>query len=170
MPFTPFHFGPSSAVALPLDKYIDVPVFLLVNIAVDIEPLAVILLGLDYPLHGYCHTLLIGSFIGFLSGCLAYSLRGIIKPVMRALLLKYETSFLKATLSGVVGVWLHVLFDAVMHKDVMIFYPYRINPLHGLVGIAAIHLICLVCFIPAIGVYLFKITKALRKNGRAVKE
>jgi len=170
MPFTPFHFGPSAAVALPLDKYIDVPVFVLVNVVVDLEPLAVLTLGLNYPLHGYCHTLLIGSLVGFLWGCLAYLLRGIIKPGMRAMLLKYETSFLKATLSGVVGAWLHVLLDALMHKDVMILYPYRVNPLHGLVSVGILHLICLICFIPAFGVYLFKITKVLGRNGRAVKE
>ncbi len=39
MPFTPFHFGPSAVIALPLNRYIDIPTFLLANIAVDIEPI-----------------------------------------------------------------------------------------------------------------------------------
>ncbi|GAH08444.1 unnamed protein product, partial [marine sediment metagenome] len=30
-------------IALPLRKYIDIPVFILANVAVDLEPLAVIL-------------------------------------------------------------------------------------------------------------------------------
>ncbi len=170
MPFTPFHLGPSAAVALPLDKYIDVPVFVSVNVVVDLEPLAVILFGLNYPLHGYCHTLLVGSLVGFLWGCIAYLLRDIIKLGMKALLLKYETGFLKMVISGISGVWFHLVFDAIMHKNVMIFYPYRTNPLHGLVSVAALHLICLLCFIPAIGVYLFKTSKALRKNARTSKE
>jgi hypothetical protein len=39
MPFTPCHFGPSACIALPLNRWIDLPVFLLANVAIDIEPL-----------------------------------------------------------------------------------------------------------------------------------
>ena len=63
MPFTPFHFGPSAVIVLPLNRYIDIPAFLLANIAVDIEPLAVMSLSLSYPLHGYAHSILGVSII-----------------------------------------------------------------------------------------------------------
>ena len=68
MPFTPFHFGPSAVIALPLNRYIDIPAFLLANIAVDIEPLAVMSLSLSYPLHGYAHSILVVSIIGVIFG------------------------------------------------------------------------------------------------------
>ena len=41
MPFTPYHFGPHGCVGLVLKRYLDLPVFMLANVAVDLEPLAV---------------------------------------------------------------------------------------------------------------------------------
>ena len=57
MPFTPYHFGPHATVALPLHRYLDVFVFVGANVVVDLEPLLVLTFHLNYPLHGYCHTL-----------------------------------------------------------------------------------------------------------------
>ena len=37
MPFTPFHFGPHGCVGLPISKKINVLVFVLANVVVDIE-------------------------------------------------------------------------------------------------------------------------------------
>lgn len=52
MPFTPLHFGPHACVALPLRRRVDLPVFLLTNVVVDVEPLLVLTFNLNYPLHG----------------------------------------------------------------------------------------------------------------------
>jgi len=68
MPFTPFHFGAHACVAFPFNKKIDIPVFILANVAIDIEPLLVITLNLHYPLHGYAHTFIGAIFIGTLWG------------------------------------------------------------------------------------------------------
>ncbi len=155
MPFTPFHFGPSGAVSLPLGKYVDVPVFVLASVVVDIEPLLVMVYGLDYPLHGYCHTLLVGSLVGLLWGCVACMLRPAIRFGMKTLHLKYESGPVKMIVSGALGVWLHIFLDAVMHSDVRPFYPLNINPLHGLVSVRTLHVICLACFIPAFVVYVY---------------
>ena len=32
------------------------PTFILANVVLDIEPLLVLIMGLNYPLHGYLHT------------------------------------------------------------------------------------------------------------------
>ena len=61
MPFTPFHFGPSATIAFPLRGKIDIPVFILANVAIGIEPLTVMILNLSYPLHGYAHSFLGGG-------------------------------------------------------------------------------------------------------------
>ena len=68
MPFTPYHFGPSGFVGLVFRKWIDMPVFVLANVIVDVEVLAVGLFGLGWPIHRYCHTLLIGAVVGALWG------------------------------------------------------------------------------------------------------
>ena len=41
MPFTPYHFGPSGFVGLVFGKWIDLPVFVLANVIVDVEVLVV---------------------------------------------------------------------------------------------------------------------------------
>jgi len=64
---------PSACIALPLNRWIDLPVFLLANVAIDIEPLLVMTLNLSYPLHGYAHTLLGATLIGLGWGGIAYA-------------------------------------------------------------------------------------------------
>ena len=164
MPFTPYHFGPHSCVALSLRKYIDFPVFILANVAVDLEPLAVILFTLDYPLHGYFHTFLIGGMIGIIWAVIAYFLKNILEEIMNALRLSYKTSFAKMVVSGILGVWLHVLFDAPIYEDIRPFYPSESNPLYGILSSQTLYTICSICFIPALILYIFGVLAFLGKR------
>ena len=159
MPFTPFHFGPSACIALPLSRYIDVPVFILANVAVDVEPLLVMVFDLNYPVHGYCHTLLIGSLVGILWAAIAYSGRSILRAVMEALRLSYKTSFRKMLASAILGVWFHVMIDSLIHSDIKPCYPFAYNPVSGLITAGTVRLICAVSFIPALMIYLVKATR-----------
>ena len=154
MPFTPFHFGPNATIGLIARKYIDLPVFILVNVAIDIEPLLVMVFGLRYPLHGYCHTFLIGSFVGVFFAISAYLNRRFILKIMSICGLPYETSFKKMFFSSLLGAWLHVLLDAPIYPDIKPFYPYASNPLYGIVSPIAIYLICSILFIPAVFLYI----------------
>ena len=90
MPFTPFHFGPSALIGLPLKRWIDIPVFVLANVVIDFEPLAVMVFRLDYPLHGYFHTLLIGGVLGLLWGLAAYPFRPVWRFFMGIFGLSYQ--------------------------------------------------------------------------------
>ena len=65
MPFTMFHLGPALAIGLPL-RNVHVPTFIVANVILDVEPLLVIFFGLNYPLHGYMHTLLLAFMVGSL--------------------------------------------------------------------------------------------------------
>ena len=155
MPFTPFHFGPSACLALPFKKYLDLPAFVLANVIVDLEPLFVILFGIEiYPLHGYCHTFLFGSFIGFLWGILAFSLRKYFHFFMSEIRLHYDTNFLKIVISSILGIWFHILLDAPLYSDIKPFYPIIKNPLYGLISTEEIYIYCLLSFIPAFIFYL----------------
>ena len=121
MPFTPFHFGPHTAIGLPLNRYIDLPIFVLANVAVDIEPLIVMVFQPDYPLHGYCHTFLIGGVVGMLWGAIAWLFRGAMVKMMSWFDLRYTPTFPKALWSGLLGAWLHVLFDAPLYAEMKPF-------------------------------------------------
>lgn len=155
MPFTPFHFGAHACVALPLQKRLDVPVFILSNVFIDIEPLLVMLFNLNYPLHGYAHTF-VGSFIiGSLWGCVAYMLRRPLSRAMNFLKLSYTPSLGMSVLSGAFGGCLHVLFDSPIYADIKPFYPLSINPMYGLISNPMMYLLCALFFIPAIVLFFF---------------
>jgi membrane-bound metal-dependent hydrolase YbcI (DUF457 family) len=167
MPFTPYHFGPSGFVGLVFGKWIDLPVFVLANVIVDVEVLVVGLLGLGWPIHRYCHTLLIGAVVGALWGIAAYPLRHLFKRMMRVFYIPYKTSLRKMVISGVLGVWLHVLIDGVYHSDVKIFWPYKstwlLRMLHEHISKERIETICMLFFIAAFVFYILAVT-VFRRN------
>lgn len=167
MPFTPYHFGPSGCVALPLQKYIDVPVFMLANVVIDFEPGVVLLLGLSYPAHGYCHTFLFGTVIGLIWGLVAYTARNPLGWLMKLFGLPYWTSLGKMVLSGVLGVWFHVLLDSFCWPDIRPFWPIGANPLYNLTGPDTVRLLCAVAYIPAIVLYIGVVIVHRRKRHSA---
>ena len=166
MPFTPFHFGPSACITLPLDKYIDVPIFVLANVIVDIEPLAVMMFGLDYPIHGYCHTLLIGSLVGILWAIIAYSGKSILQKMMGLLRLSYTANLSKMLISAVFGIWLHVMLDSFIYSDIRPFYPFQANPMRGIITGSTVYLICAISFVPALIVYAVKVVYSENTSNR----
>ncbi len=154
MPFTPFHFGPSALVAFPLKKYLDIPVFVLANVLIDLEPLTVMYFNLPYPVHGFFHTLIGGVMVGALWGLVAYAMRKPIKSIMSVFRLNYEPKLFTMVMSGIFGFWLHIFIDSFMHADIRPFFPSSYNPLYQLISTPNLYLICATLFIPALGFYI----------------
>ena len=157
MPFTPYHFGPSGFIGLIFRKWLDIPVFVLANVIVDLEVFVIVRFGLGYPIHRYFHTLLIGAAAGILWATIAYPLRNLFKMIMQTLRIPYQTSFFKMLVSGVLGVWLHVIIDSIYHRDVRPFWPAGKNPLHALINGQQIEALCLVFFIAAIVLWTLEV-------------
>jgi membrane-bound metal-dependent hydrolase YbcI (DUF457 family) len=153
MPFTPYHFGPAALIGLPLKKWIDIPVFVLANVVVDLEPLAVMVFRPDYPLHGYFHTFLFGGLIGLAWGLAAYPLKPILAFLMRIFGLSYQPTLLKMMLSGLLGIWLHIFIDSFLYKEMNPFWPITGNPLHAIVRYQTVFQVCEVSLIAAIVIY-----------------
>ena len=164
MPFTPYHFGPSGFVGLALRKWIDIPVFVLANVVIDLEPLAVILFDLNYPKHGYFHTFLVGAVIALVWGLIAYWGKSILQRLMKLFHLSYETNFRKMLLSAILGIWFHILLDGQLYTDIQPFWPLKANPLYGLLSYNTIYLICKISFLPAIVLYIIAVASYIRKN------
>lgn len=164
MPFTPYHFGPSGFVGLAFRKWIDIPVFLLANVVIDLEPLAVILFDLNYPLHGYFHTFLCGTAVALFWGLTAYSGKSILRRLMKLFHISYETNFRKILLSAVLGAWFHILLDAPLYTDIQPFWPFKTNPVYGLIRHQTIYLICKISFLPAIILYIIAAASYARKD------
>jgi membrane-bound metal-dependent hydrolase YbcI (DUF457 family) len=165
MPFTPYHFGPSVFFGLTLRKWLDIPVFILANVVVDIEVLVIRLFGLGWPVHRYTHTLLLGAIAGAIWGIAAYPLRHFFGKIMRILRIPYQTSLWKMAVSGVLGVWLHVVIDAIYHWDVQIFWPSKAKPLYGLISQGWVKAICVAFFFAALILYtIVAVSYAKRKS------
>lgn len=152
MPFTPYHFGPSGVVGLALRKWLDVPVFVLANVIVDIE----VLFAPKWPPHRYWHwhTLLVGAAVGLAWAVTAYPLRHLFKKLMQLIRLPYQTGFWKMIISGVLGVWLHVLIDSIYHPDVQLLWPSRAIPLYRLLRQPQVLLGCKLSFIALAVLYI----------------
>jgi membrane-bound metal-dependent hydrolase YbcI (DUF457 family) len=164
MPFTPYHFGPSGLIGLIFRKWIDIPVFLLANVAIDIEPGIVLLFGLNHSPHGLCHTFLFGTAVGLIWGALAYPARSIFSWLMRLLALPYQTNLPKMLFSAVLGVWLHILLDSLCWSDIQPFWPLRTNPFLNLMTVKTVYLLCVISFIPAIFMYILIVLYRFRKT------
>ena len=164
MPFTPYHFGPSGLVGLSFRKWIDLPVFVLANVIVDLEVVFIGKFGLGQGVHRYFHTLLLGAAVGIVWGLLAYHVRGIFKRLMGAVGLAYETSLLKMIISGILGVWVHVVVDAVYHWDVRLFWPGKARPLYNLLSKGEVERWCLICAALAVLVYVFLVLRRRKKR------
>lgn len=79
MPFTAYHFGPAGFFALLFKRWVDLPVFLLANIAIDIEVGIIMMFNLGTWRHRYSHTFIGGILVGILLAVAAYPMRGIFK-------------------------------------------------------------------------------------------
>ncbi|MDH4240861.1 MAG: hypothetical protein OEW48_14985 [Phycisphaerae bacterium] len=163
MPFTPYHFGPSGFIGLALRKWLDIPVFVLANVIVDLEVLVLRLLGVGWPIHRYFHTLLIGAAAGILWALAAWPLRNVFKKIMQILRIPYETSLWKMLVSGILGVWLHVVIDSIYHWDVCLFWPSKVKPLYAFVTKQQVETICLVFVIPAFVLYILTVILSWKK-------
>jgi len=160
MPLTPFHFGPSATVAIPLYNKIDVFVFVLANVVIDIEPLIVMTNKLHYPLHGYAHTLIGAIILGSVWGIIAWIFRAPIKTIVQDVFrFPFKPSKGKMILSGILGACFHVLLDSPLYSDIKPFYPSTYNPMFGLIGHSLMYILCAIFFVPAIVLYVYQTSK-----------
>jgi membrane-bound metal-dependent hydrolase YbcI (DUF457 family) len=159
MPVTPYHFGPAGLIGYIFRKWIDLPAFVFANIVIDVEVLIVNYMHLGRPFHRLSHTFLIGSVIGAAWGLAAYAGLPVLKWLMKKIMIPYQTNAFKIIVSGILGVWLHVLIDGIYHYDVMPFWPMKKNPLWGLLSHNQIEWICIICLGIFILMYVFSLKK-----------
>jgi len=158
MPFTALHIGPALLVALIAYPLLDTPTMLVSSMVLDLEPLMVILLGLPRPLHGTYHSLTVSTPIGIAVAVFMYLIRGFTSRYMERLRLHQGDNVRGYLAASLVGVWGHVLLDSFLYGDVSLIYPWRWNPLLGLVSEGAVLNLCLISLPLAVILYLLRVT------------
>lgn len=173
MPITPYHFGPNGFVGLVFKRWLDIPVLVLVNIAIDFEVLfrvlhepGQLLTHWNFPHQVFhFHTLLVGGIVGAVFGLALFPFRSIFEWLMSVLRLPYKPTLLKMMLSGLLGAWLHVTIDSIYHWDVQMFWPNRkYRPLWNLLSQPQVRDICLAFIFAAVALYLILLAVQLKKN------
>ncbi len=150
MPFTPYHFGPAGLIGLPFYKRFDLPLFILANVAVDVEVLVDMIFFPGLPVHKFFHTLIGASLAGVILAFAAFPFRRFFKWFMGIFKLNYQPTLGKMIAGGVLGAIFHVVLDAFCWYDVGIFWPWqRYNSTYRILGPDAdekVKFISLICF------------------------
>lgn len=142
MPFTPLHMGAGMVVKAAMRKNFSLVVFGGSQVAIDIQPL-VVMLGHKGESHGFSHTFLGATCIGALCGLLGkligeWFLRFFVEP--KGIPISWCVSFI----SAFIGTYSHIFIDSIMHSDVMPMSPFSMaSPLYGIISIEALHILCI---------------------------
>jgi membrane-bound metal-dependent hydrolase YbcI (DUF457 family) len=168
MPLTPFHLGPGLLIGLLLLSYIDFATFLVASVIVDVEPIAVIIFDLDYPLHGFFHSFLGGTIVAFLLATVMGKVRESLSPLLSFFKLEHKSTFKKILLASLTGIYIHILLDSRMHKDIRPFYPLDFNPFLSSSTLAGweVHVLCVWCFMGAVIIYVIRLFLTWRKAAK----
>jgi membrane-bound metal-dependent hydrolase YbcI (DUF457 family) len=167
MPFTPFHLGPALVIGIIFIYYLDFPTLLVASVILDIEPLLVLFLDLDYPLHGFFHSFLGGTIIILPLSFVMFKFRPYLNPITDFFKIEQKPSFMKILAASTLGIYLHILLDAPLYSDIQPFFPLNFNPFLNTSDLAAntIYFFCGYCFLAAICLYfIFLALKFKNKN------
>ena len=159
MPFTPFHLGPALLIALLLFPLIDIFVICVASVIIDIEPAYYLFIAGRGAYHGFLHTLLGGTLISLLMSPVLYYMRKLYLKIIDAFGLKQDTSFKKIVASSLIGVYGHILLDSFLYPEMNPLYPLQGNPLLYLIPAHVVYEICILSFLLAIPLYIYRIKK-----------
>lgn len=118
MPFTPIHFG-FAIFIFSILPFLD-PIALLIGVVIiDVEPIFYLITGIG-QMHGIMHStlgvivfLIPTSFMSWL--CYKYMKLDRYLP-------KYNVYL--SLFSGILGLFSHIFFDAILYSEIMFFYPF----------------------------------------------
>lgn len=152
MPFTPFHMGPALPVKAACGHRFSLLLYGYTQILMDVEALYRIV-NQDRELHGLSHT-----FLGATGIAAVALITG--KPLMEfwlrfwhrierrsrrpGFLMSEKIPWRVSLFSVLTGSWLHIILDAIMHRDVHPFKPFSdSNPFLRIISVEQLHQFCL---------------------------
>jgi len=141
---------------------------LLGSIAPDIQPFIIIFFNLPGALHGPPLHTFIGSTIllALPLTALVFILRKPIQIITSPLKLKQNATIPTILIGALIGVYSHILLDAILYTDIQPFYPITMNPLlsQDPLRYYIMYTACAVSFIIALAMYGFYLWKYRQKQ------
>lgn len=165
MPFTPFHLGPALLFGLLTLRFLDFPTFFIASVVLDLEPFAVLLFGLDYPLHGFFHSFIGGTIAALLLALIMFKLNKLTRKVMDLLKLQQRSSRRAIVAGALLGAYSHILLDAPLYTDIRPFYPLDFNPFFDIdvqLGVSPFAF-CILCLLLGVALYVALLLARSRK-------
>jgi membrane-bound metal-dependent hydrolase YbcI (DUF457 family) len=138
-------------------RHLDLPALLVASVALDLEPLFVIITGAGYNLHGMFHTFLGGSVAAAAISVAMYRLSGFTGRIARAFGISQEPSFRAVAAASFLGVYSHLLLDAPLYADIKPFFPIGANPLFCPQLSGAIYASCAIAFLLGAAAYFARV-------------
>ncbi len=142
MPFTPYHFGPALLIGVVLLPVIDLSTIIIASVVLDLEPLAVLLLNLPMPLHGFFHTYLGATIVAVLLSISLWPFRSYLNMIVSLFGIHQESNLRAIVIASIIGTYTHVLLDSFLYAEMNPLYPILGNPFLGLVSSQFIYNLC----------------------------
>ena len=158
MPFTPFHLGPAFLLGELFEKKVNLFSLLIGSIIIDVRAIYCLFAGCR-PLHGPLHTFLAATIIGLLLAWIIFSQKKWLQKITDKLRIEQSYSLNSIIIGSIMGTWSHVVLDAPLYTDITPFWPISGNPLLFVMDSTTIYTLCLVSFVPAIAIFIYRYWK-----------
>lgn len=152
MPITPLHVGPGLVLKTLGGERVSLTIFVLAQVTMDIEVVARAAAGAE-RWHGLTNSVMGATVVLLLTvaygtpvceWALRWWNRNLSPAQEKWLALPTNISWPSAWTGGVLGVYSHLILDAIMHADARPWAPFsEANPLAGSLSIAQLDLLCL---------------------------
>ncbi|MHA1213047.1 MAG: hypothetical protein ACTSSH_11350 [Candidatus Heimdallarchaeota archaeon] len=119
MPFTPFHLG-FGVLLIAICPFFDPIALLLGTILIDLEPIFHLLFNIG-QLHGVFHSVLGVIVLFFPISVISWVSY---KLVNKWFNYQYKFRWSLSLISSFLGLFSHILFDAGLYPEMMLFYPF----------------------------------------------
>lgn len=154
MPLTPFHLGIGLFVGFVFYRWLDFPTLCIATIIVDTRAILIVFGPLEGSLHGPLHTVLGGTFLACALAVVMFATKPAWNQVCALVGLAQKRSAYRIGAASLIGVYSHLILDAMMHADMQPLYPFSVNPLLGLVSTSDIYLVCFLGFLFGVIFYM----------------
>jgi hypothetical protein len=158
MPVTPFHFGLGAALKAVAPRHVSFLSFAAVNVFIDVESLYNMMNG-NFPVHAFFHTYVGAPLMAGFTVLLFLLARWCATRFYLPNPYRWQQlSLLQVSVGALLGALSHVVFDSIMHVDILPLHPFsNENVLYEVIPLLYLHLLCtFLGVLGLIGVYIRK--------------